>query len=317
MRCIVIKISFINSFVAPKQATSMSDNHYDFSKPPLNLLRARKTDKTDLLTNVMTIQLDLRCCGRNYPSTSAVNTHYLRKHSNTLPHSDPATWSHVIIKDPIAHAALALHLPFVPFPAQQPRESTWTIRVSARTAGTTEERALKRRRPNKSIGSLSQQCDALQGLEKEVAEAKSSLLASQEQIHQLEDTNFQQSRIIKELNAMQGPEGTYAELHKKYVQEKKAGQIKWEKLIDAARQIHACKVERDAALASKAEYKKGYTRKKKAEMDHQKEKEVLQRKLDLNITTNQALMGRLCILEAEKTGLVQRLARISDNTPVL
>jgi len=114
----------------------------DLGQPPLDLLRARKTVKVNK-EGVCLIQKDLYCCGHLYKDASSVNAHYVQKHAD-LPHSDPKTWCMIEIRDEALHAAANVSIPYIPFPASQPRKSTWTTQVSARVPGTREERFERR-----------------------------------------------------------------------------------------------------------------------------------------------------------------------------
>jgi len=299
--------------------------HYDTSVPPLDLLRTRKRDETDIQTGIMTIGLDLRCCGLTYPSTSAVNRHYIKKHTAYLPRSDPATWSHVIIKDPAAHSSLGLSLPYIPFPSQQPRQSTWTIRVSARTPGSAQERAHRRTASKKRSCASQQQMLLSKGeitrLEGELQEAQRAKSEAQERIFELEDSVFRQLRIIKDLRAQPESTGSYSDLQAKYLEEKKANASKWQKLTSATKELKRIEVERDLvvkrltserdlALVRKEEYKKSYIRQREAQKTSHRENATAHLRLDLMMGTNKALSRRLTIVEDERNSLAEEITAL-------
>lgn len=130
--------------------TSVPIQYMDKSTEPKDLLRARKCDTYDTIANIESIEYDLYCCNQTFSRPTKLNEHYRNEHA-ALPPSDPATWTHIIIKDPMKHAALDLQIPFIPFPKFQPLQSTWTVRATPRTEGTAEQRARRReisKKPN-------------------------------------------------------------------------------------------------------------------------------------------------------------------------
>lgn len=153
-----------------------------------------------------TIVTDLFCCDTTFGSPFAVNAHYREQHSD-LPKSDPATWSHVIIRDQIKHTELGLLLPYVPFPRAQPKTSTWTVRLSPRTDGTSEERSLKRIM-SKKCNPLAQQEVAQFMTEHRELKANSKkteklLRSANRSVEQLREELLAQEQLVKRLNLAQ------------------------------------------------------------------------------------------------------------------
>jgi hypothetical protein len=119
------------------------------------LMRSRKHTVVSQNTGIETIMKDLQCCGIVHKTPHLCNLHYKRFHFD-LPNTDPMTWPDVFVKDRDAHISARVQLPYTPFPKPS-RGSTWTIRVSARTQGTREVRAIKREESKNSHTSLKQQ----------------------------------------------------------------------------------------------------------------------------------------------------------------
>jgi hypothetical protein len=115
----------------------------DESIPPQELFRRRImiTEKEGLEHLIK----DTFCCDKYHNPPSRLNKHYLAHHAD-LPRTDPIDWERVTIRDPKAHRKLKLRLMFQPFPPKQPVESTWSVRVTGRTAGTMEERDSRKKR---------------------------------------------------------------------------------------------------------------------------------------------------------------------------
>jgi len=180
--------------------------YHDQSTNPRDLLRNRKMDVYDPTNDKELIQNDLFCCDTTFGSAFAVNEHY-RQHHLELPRSDPASWSHVVIRDQAKHAELGLLLPYVLFSRAQPKTSTWTVRLSPRINGTSQERGLKR--------ILSKKCNPLAQLEiaqlmgnyKELQvnsrKTEQLLRTSNRSVEQLKEELLAQEQLVKRLTLAQ------------------------------------------------------------------------------------------------------------------
>jgi len=106
-------------------------------------MRWRKKTVIDSVTGIHAIEKDLRCCGILFARSGNLNRHYESLHSD-LPKLHPSERSDIIIKDE-SRCSKEAAIQYVPFPAAQVEKTAWTIKGSARTPGTQDERAERRK----------------------------------------------------------------------------------------------------------------------------------------------------------------------------